>query len=271
MTVDRKSSSKSIICLLYFRYWICKICDKVYKSTDKLAAHKRASCDISASEKQLWLNVGKSHVASVNVYASQSTTALQTAKSVVDVEELRASSPSTVVSGKFVERYMDQISIADSQRAIDYLVTWIYRTQQPLSIASSDSFKTFIRFLRPTFLKFLPSANTIGGSLLDQAYERLKATLLGKVKDQILFSIVSDGWTDLNRRHLVNIMVVTPLHRRFFLKRFDTSGESMTGEFIFKMISEVAIQLGINKWISFISDSAANMRSAWDLIEKLIH
>lgn len=176
---------------------------------------------------------------------------------------------SVVKSGKFlVQKYLDEISDKDASTGVRLLAHWVFKTFQPFNSVSAPSFKRFIGFLRPSFLKFLPCANTLSTTLLNEAYETLQKDVLQRIREQNSFSIVSDTWTSINQRHLANILIVTPLERPIFLKSVDVSGESITSQFVFDMIKDVAADLGTEKWLSFVSDSAANMAGSWKLIEK---
>lgn len=170
--------------------------------------------------------------------------------------------------GSSVTKYLDEISESQAEHGISLLARWIFRTGLPFSMVSANSFHQFVKFLRPAFVKFLPSPKTLSTVLLHKEYDRIKQLTIGKISDQKWFSIVSDSWTGINRTKLANIMIVTPLEKPFFLKSIDLSGESITGEYIYNMIKDVAHELGMNKWLSFISDSARNMQAAWKMIKR---
>lgn len=163
---------------------------------------------------------------------------------------------------------MDEIDADTAERGVELLATWIFRTGQAFNVVTSESFRKLVTFLRPAFVKFLPCPNTIATTHLERAYQKIKSMTVEKIIEQKWYSLVSDGWTGLNHIKLENVMVVTPLEKPFFLKAIDVSGEFLTGEYIYELIHEEAKKLGVDKWLSFVSDSARNMQSTWKLIIK---
>jgi hypothetical protein len=80
-------------------------------------------------------------------------------------------------------------------------------------------------------------------------------------------SIISDGWSNIRNDHLVNFVVVIPFTKPILFKAIDTSGISQTGECIYKDIKQVIDEIGPEKVSSVVTDNAANMQAAWELIE----
>lgn len=231
-----------------------------------MAAHKLSSCNtLTPAERRLWADVGRTNVAVVHLHGTASVPN----KSVALEETSQKHIPPPRTSDSFgITKYLDEITKSEAERGVDLLAFWIFRTEQPLNVVSSVCFKNFVTFLRPSFVKFLPCANTVAGPLLDKAYNQIEVKLKARLREQSVYSIVADGMTDINHKHLINIMIVTPLHRPFFLKSIDSSADSVTGQYIFDLIKSVAEVLGVDKWLSFVSDSAPNMRLAWKLIKK---
>ncbi|MCO5608691.1 hypothetical protein L7F22_062905 [Adiantum nelumboides] len=56
-------------------------------------------------------------------------------------------------------------------------------------------------------------------------------------------SIVCDGWSDVRRRPIINVMA-TSIYGSVFLKAVDTSGEVKTGEYIFGLLKDVIMDIG---------------------------
>lgn len=221
---------------------------------DRLTSHKRSHCKIDDAEKQLWLGA-------VKAFDVEPTVAKRS-QSCFSGAEL------STTTGQFAARkFMDEITMAGVGRAIELLATWVYRTNQPFSVVNAPSFKSLLGFLRPAFVKFIPSPNTLAGSLLDAAYDNVKAQTIAKVLSQKHFTIISDMWTDVSHRHIINVMIQTPLEKPFFFKSMDTTGVSVTAEWVFEFVVSIAKSLGIEKWLSFISDNAATMQATWKKIE----
>ena len=78
--------------------------------------------------------------------------------------------------------------------------------------------------------------------------------------------MVSDGWSGVAKRPLINFLVVTP-QGSHFLKAIDTSGESKTDEEIFNMVSKEIQEFGEGHIIVVVMDNAAANISAMKMLE----
>ncbi|XP_061373651.1 uncharacterized protein LOC133315984 [Gastrolobium bilobum] len=122
--------------------------------------------------------------------------------------------------------------------------------------------------------------NNIGG-YLPPGYNSLRTTLLQKEKENIDrlcapiragwkdkgVSIVSDGWSDSQRRPLINFMAVSD-GEAMFLKSVDCSGETKDRHFIRMLLKEVIQKVGHEKVVQVITDNVTNCMGAGYLIEQ---
>ncbi|KAH1198446.1 hypothetical protein GmHk_18G052024 [Glycine max] len=76
-------------------------------------------------------------------------------------------------------------------------------------------------------------------------------------------SIVSDGWSDPQRRSLINFMVVTE-SGPMFLKAIDCSNEIKDKDFIAKHMREVIMEVGHSNVVQIVTDNAAICKAAGD-------
>ncbi|KAL0224804.1 hypothetical protein RCL1_002716 [Eukaryota sp. TZLM3-RCL] len=98
----------------------------------------------------------------------------------------------------------------------------------------------------PHFLEFCHELS--GGKYTPIPYNQLRNDSLDKVKDQISkemneildiqpsFTIVSDGWSNINSQKIVNTVLVSP-QGAYFVDSVDVSDTSQTSEFISEFIS----------------------------------
>jgi hypothetical protein len=90
-----------------------------------------------------------------------------------------------------------------------------------------------------------PSADKLRTSPLQKERELLQ-TGLDAYKEQVSFSgatITSDGWSDVRRRPLLNLLVVSP-KGELFLKAVDTCGEVKDATFIAARLTEAIHEVG---------------------------
>ncbi|XP_021775239.1 uncharacterized protein LOC110739094 [Chenopodium quinoa] len=111
-------------------------------------------------------------------------------------------------------------------------------------------------------------------------YNKLKTTLLCKETenvDRLLqpmkatwktkgVSIISDGWSDPQRRPLINIMIASETGP-MFMKAIDCSGEIKDKDFIATLLSEVIDEIGDQNVVQIITDNASNCKAAGELVE----
>lgn len=81
-------------------------------------------------------------------------------------------------------------------------------------------------------------------------------------------TILSDGWTDIRRRHIINILVSSCLGT-YFLRAVDagTDGQSITGMFIYTHIRQAIMDVGVEHVVQVVTDNASNCRRMGEMLE----
>ena len=79
-------------------------------------------------------------------------------------------------------------------------------------------------------------------------------------------SIVSDGWSDPQRRSLINFVAVTE-RGPMFLKAIDCSNEIKVNDFIAKLTREVIMEVGHSNVVQIVTDNAVVYKAAGLIIE----
>lgn len=235
--LHRNSSNK--------KYGICKVCQvEVYWGRDRVLSHKSRSCKgISQAEKLLF----KNHK-TINE----------------DIESTGFSSSSVTPATKRVMNcFVDKFTVGERDSITKSLCSFVYRTGIAFKVIESQSFKTFIKTIRPVYMDSIPSRKSIAGVNLEREYNSLYGRGKSFLCDAKFYSLCSDGWSNVNRMHLVNFVVLVPNQPAFYYKSISTSGISQTGEEISSRIIEVMQELGVEKCVSVVTDNASNMQSAW--------
>ena len=80
-------------------------------------------------------------------------------------------------------------------------------------------------------------------------------------------SIVSDGWSDAQRRPLLNFLAVTE-DGPMFLRAINTEGISKTKDYISKKMLAVIDEVGAQNVVQVITDNASNCRAAGIIVEQ---
>ncbi|XP_075636663.1 uncharacterized protein LOC142608889 [Castanea sativa] len=113
-----------------------------------------------------------------------------------------------------------------------------------------------------------PGYNTLRTTLLQREKAHVDR-LLKPIKDFWLengVNIVSDGWSDPQRRPLINIMAV-PDGGLVFIKAIDGSGEFKDKHYIVGVLRDAIKEIGHDKVVQVITDNANVMKPAGAFIE----
>ncbi|KAL4626242.1 hypothetical protein ACB092_05G082000 [Castanea dentata] len=113
-----------------------------------------------------------------------------------------------------------------------------------------------------------PGYNALRTILLQKERAHVKG-LLKPIKDFWLengVSIVSDGWSDPQRRPLINIMAVS-YGGPVFIKAIGGSGEFKDKHYIVGVLKDAIKEIGHEKVVQVITDNASVMKVAGSLIE----
>ncbi|MCO5608253.1 hypothetical protein L7F22_062459 [Adiantum nelumboides] len=100
----------------------------------------------------------------------------------------------------------------------------------------------------PYFLDMIKAIGNVGPSYVPPSYHALRTTELNDevqcLKKEIMgvrekwkrygCTIVCDGWSDTRRRPIINFLACS-IHGSVFLKAVDTSGQTKTSDFIFRL------------------------------------
>jgi hypothetical protein len=77
-----------------------------------------------------------------------------------------------------------------------------------------------------------------------------------------------DGWTNANATSIYNFIVLTPSHHQYLYCLRDFSSSHHTGEFLATEIKEILTKIGVEKFSAIITDNAANIRLAREIVTK---
>jgi len=147
----------------------------------------------------------------------------------------------------------------------------------PANFLSNPFLKQLFSKMRPLYK--LPARNEKFAKVLVPAEFKRVEEIVGKATNNADFlSLSSDGWKDVSRNKLINVIVHTP--KPFLYSTIDVTQDSCTGELIKELLSAEIEKignyfkayifkfLGAKKIVSIVTDNAANMKLAWELLTK---
>ena len=114
-----------------------------------------------------------------------------------------------------------------------------------------------------------PDKKRMGGDLLDSTVKRLRADEM-PLRESALEdggTVVSDGWDDVERQHLINFMVVTRKGSFFDGTVKLTSKDHEDAQAVFELLAAEIERVGRYKIVQVCTDTCSVMKAAWKLIE----
>jgi hypothetical protein len=162
--------------------------------------------------------------------------------------------------------YLDKRFAKARQLVVDQAVAeWIYATGQPFEVVSSPEFKSMMATINGSFWQSAKLTSwRLRHQYLDTQHRRVSANVRAQLKDTKVLTLLMDGWSGLQRRHMLNILLATPIP--YFLANVYTGAESTTSEFHERIVSQHLTENNI-KVTAIVTDNAAVMRKFWRLFE----
>ncbi|XP_060200771.1 uncharacterized protein LOC132629044 [Lycium barbarum] len=146
-----------------------------------------------------------------------------------------------------------------------------YASGLSFNLANSPYFKKYSKFLADNPLAGYtpPTYNRLRTSLLSQEKMNIM-TKLQPIKDSWKkkgLSICSDGWSDVKRRPLINIMAASS-GGPIFLNSINSSGIVKDGDYVANLFVKAIEGVGSENVVQVITDNASNMKLAGSIVEQ---
>lgn len=114
-----------------------------------------------------------------------------------------------------------------------------------------------------------PNIHDLRGKLLEeevQAVEKLLASTVLDILETTGCTLASDGWSSVDNRPLLNVMLVTP-KGACFRKAIDTSGQVKDAEYVAGVVEEAINEAGAENIVQVVMDGAAVCIAAGRILE----
>jgi len=112
-----------------------------------------------------------------------------------------------------------------------------------------------------------PTRHDYRGRLLDEEYARTKSLLQDREDEKVKngCSIMTDAWTDMKRRSIMNLCTNTS-EGTTFIKSVEMSDVSHTSEVIYELIDKAIEDVGAENVVQVVTDNASNNMGAKALL-----
>ncbi|KAM0854463.1 hypothetical protein ACQ4PT_050422 [Festuca glaucescens] len=210
---------------------------------------------------------GKRKAGATSSFVSASEPKRQS-KSIAD--EIRKT-PEEVVAerhrSKSVQRTMKDYGTKSKEQkdVVDgHVADFLYENCLPLNIVNSRSWEILLESIGQYGSDYVtPSYHDVRIPLLEKA--KVKTDTLNekheKAWEEYGCSLMSDGWTDMSGRHLINFLVNSP-EGTFFLGTANVSAESVDANLVAKLLGEQIEAIGPKNVVQVVSDNGSNYKAA---------
>ncbi|KAJ1277659.1 hypothetical protein BS78_04G020400 [Paspalum vaginatum] len=149
-----------------------------------------------------------------------------------------------------------------------YVARWVYTHAIPFNACDNDEFKEMVEAIGQFGPGFQPpSQYELRGKLLEEEHARTKSLLQDREdeKNKRGCSIMTDAWTDMKRRSIMNLCTNTS-EGTSFIKSKEMSDVSHTSEVIFQLVDKAIEDVGADNVVQVVTDNASNNMGAKALL-----
>ncbi len=149
---------------------------------------------------------------------------------------------------------------------------FFYTNSIAFNIAKSQSYNKLFSKLRPSYTP--PSIHQLLNGLLKKKFRYDKDEILKLLDQGMYLALVTDGFSNIRRDHVVNYVLVVYDRSGSFSKTFYWKSEvirdsdGLSAASIFAEIDKVLIELGPEKFTSVVTDNCNAMAATWAMIEE---
>ena len=139
----------------------------------------------------------------------------------------------------------------------------VYANSLSFNAMTGKMWTKFFKRIRPKFQ--LPSRDQLSNHLLDKSFDRISKLAIAHVDQSEFVSIVLDGWTNVRKDAIINIVAMTPTP--VFVKSVDTKGETKDANYMYQLLVQVIEDIGANRITGLVSDNENKMIALANLIK----
>jgi hypothetical protein len=155
----------------------------------------------------------------------------------------------------------------DEQKQFDRaLALYFYSCGIPFNKVAHESLLKALQILRPNVT--LPNRNKLGGELLDECYNNVRARVSGVLAKAGFICMTSDAWTSILGMSVINFIAVTP-KGTYFTKCIHSGTMSHSAENMRNCIDEQIVDLGgYTRVAGLCTDNTKVNKAVWKDFEE---
>ncbi|UZO03793.1 uncharacterized protein OCT59_004957 [Rhizophagus irregularis] len=127
-----------------------------------------------------------------------------------------------------IENFVDRMSEEEQDTLEILLAQALFAAGVPFSFLENNYVIQFFQQLRPAFK--LPNRRKLADELLDDVFDEVKAECNEQILQAKSLTMVSDGWSNINRESVQNFVICTP--KPLFFDAIYSGEESHTAKWV---------------------------------------
>jgi hypothetical protein len=173
---------------------------------------------------------------------------------------------------KFAQRSVEaSLHVGSREKLDEKIAELVYGENLPFAFTESPRFKAVIEAAKTAPADYLPpSSKKIGGPLLESTTTRLKGeeAPLRAACTAHGCTVISDGWDDVEKTHLINFLIATNKGAFFDGTKALTSEDHEDATAVAQLIIKEIEHVGPTNVVQVVTDTCSVMKAAWKIIEE---
>lgn len=169
-----------------------------------------------------------------------------------------------MAEAKNINSCMDKTYSKECEKINKLLARAIYTSAVPLDLLENEHWQAFLKQLQPSLQ--LPSIHILSTKLLDEEYNQIQHQVKSRIQSADALTLMSGGWTDINDTSVNNLMFTTP--EPVYYMTIESKMNTRTDDFVYSVLSKAIDEVGSHKVKAVVTDNAASMHLAWDLLKE---
>lgn len=230
----------------------CNYCSKIFEQgiSKRMQVHLNDSCPRAPDNAKTKLK--------------QTSNTSESSSTITPTFISKAKEPKKQLRNTTIENFVDRMSEEEQDTLEILLAQALFAAGVPFSFLENNYVIQFFQQLRPAFK--LPNRRKLADELLDDVFDGVKAEFNEQILQAKSLTMVSDGWSNINRESVQNFVVCTP--KPLFFDAIYSGEESHTAKWVADEIIKQMEIININKFSAVITDTASVMKAAWKIIEE---
>lgn len=167
-----------------------------------------------------------------------------------------------------IRSFIDREMSVDERNTINkQLLYALVSANVPFSFVENPEVIKLFNIIRPSYK--LPSRKTLSTEILENVHNNVESQIEKFITQSKFLTLSGDGWTDVSQHSIISFVLTNEKRISHLWKAEDFSSQRHTGINIFNKYKEIGMNIGLDKWIAFVSDSGPEFVKSRRLIREV--